>query len=344
MGSRVVYPGEVDHEIDRTRLYSALAYEWDEETVAACDAVYERHVSPALGLRIPGAVFCDLPKATFLDYLVQRRSVLLMGSNRGDLARLEPVVLSQNLLGWNTPRYVAFKSSIEAIYHAVLDVTRLARLGYSSRSTLALSDGFYFGLDYRVAGEAPWRRGTVYLYRSSDFPEDFLSKPYWTDSPILPSARIEVTPSDWPMLGHVCGVNMNAQVDRQGETFLGYPWQDDELIHPARWKEPLARALQNYLDANDEELVGLERLSKIIHASPTATLRIFRAVMGQSPRDYQTGRRISAARRLLRKGTPIGQVAAETGFYDQTHMTHQFKRSLGLTPGQYLRTQESPMR
>jgi AraC-like DNA-binding protein len=343
MAFRLVNPGEVDHEMDRSQLFPRLSHVWDAETTSVCDSIYRKYVSSGAGLLIPNAVFCDLPKALFLDYLVRYRSILLMGANQGNLTRLAPVVLSQNLAGWNLPRYMAFGNSIEAIYHAILDFERLARLDHATRSTLVLSEGFYFGLDYRVVGEAPWRGGTVYLYRAADFPESFLSEPFWTEKPIHPIARIAVTPSDWPMLDQVRGVDMKAQIGRQCETYLGYPWWDDDAIHPRRWKRPLAEAMRAYLEANVGESVGLEQLGKAIHASPSVALRIFRAVMGQSPREFQTELRISQAKRMLQQGQPIAEVAVETGFYDQTHLTQHFRRRLGLTPGQYLRAQESPI-
>jgi AraC-like DNA-binding protein len=32
---------------------------------------------------------------------------------------------------------------------------------------------------------------------------------------------------------------------------------------------------------------------------------------------------------------PLAEVAAETGFADQSHMTRQFKRTFGLTPARW---------
>jgi AraC-like DNA-binding protein len=38
---------------------------------------------------------------------------------------------------------------------------------------------------------------------------------------------------------------------------------------------------------------------------------------------------------LLLAGFPIADVAAQTGFADQSHLTRRFKRVVGVTPGQY---------
>jgi AraC-like DNA-binding protein len=38
---------------------------------------------------------------------------------------------------------------------------------------------------------------------------------------------------------------------------------------------------------------------------------------------------------MLRAGARISHVAFATGFSDQSHLTRQFKRVLGVTPGSY---------
>jgi AraC-like DNA-binding protein len=191
--------------------------------------------------------------------------------------------------------------------------------------------------------EAPWRGGTVYLYRGLDFPEDFQSKPFTPDYPIKPIARMNVFPADWPMLDRVDGADMIAQIERQWDTFAGYPWRDDPDIHPGLWKRPAAEVMRAHIDSNYSEPLGLAEFGKLVDASPYAALRLFRAVMGESPREYQTRSRISKAKDQLRRGLAIGEVAADTGFCDQTHLTRHFRRIVGLTPGRYLRAQEYPI-
>jgi transcriptional regulator GlxA family with amidase domain len=55
------------------------------------------------------------------------------------------------------------------------------------------------------------------------------------------------------------------------------------------------------------------------------------------PHRYQLAQRIRLARRLLERGVPIAQVAALTGFADQSHLHRHFVRGLDLTPGEYAR-------
>jgi hypothetical protein len=53
------------------------------------------------------------------------------------------------------------------------------------------------------------------------------------------------------------------------------------------------------------------------------------------PHAYQIQARLLRARELLRNGRAIAEVAAMTGFADQSHFHRHFKRLLGTTPAQF---------
>jgi AraC-like DNA-binding protein len=44
---------------------------------------------------------------------------------------------------------------------------------------------------------------------------------------------------------------------------------------------------------------------------------------------------LGAARERFLDGGALADVAAETGFYDQAHMTRRFRQDFGGTPGQF---------
>ena len=54
-----------------------------------------------------------------------------------------------------------------------------------------------------------------------------------------------------------------------------------------------------------------------------------------TPPDTENINLIRAAKQLLLAGFTIADVAAQTGFVDQSHLTNRFKRVVGVTPGQY---------
>jgi AraC-like DNA-binding protein len=53
------------------------------------------------------------------------------------------------------------------------------------------------------------------------------------------------------------------------------------------------------------------------------------------PYAYLESVRIRHTQRLIKAGTTLAEVAAEVGFSSQSHMTRQFKKIIGVTPGQY---------
>lgn len=112
------------------------------------------------------------------------------------------------------------------------------------------------------------------------------------------------------------------------------------LLAPGQ--EPLAiRQVRQYLEAQYARNPSLEELGAIANLSPFYLLRTFRQQIGLPPHEYLCQVRLSHAKRLLSEGRAIADVAHLTGFSDQSHLTRQFKRMVGVTPGQY-RAQSLP--
>ena len=88
----------------------------------------------------------------------------------------------------------------------------------------------------------------------------------------------------------------------------------------------------------DEPPPDLATLSREVGLSRFQTLRLFRRHYGVTPRAFHLHFRLALARRSLKAGASLAEVAASCGFVDQSHFTRQFKRLLGVTPGQYART------
>lgn len=65
--------------------------------------------------------------------------------------------------------------------------------------------------------------------------------------------------------------------------------------------------------------------------------RIYHCHVGMSPKQYASLLRIDTARQALRRGDamPIGQLAAELGFYDQSHFIREFRAVVGMPPSAY---------
>jgi AraC-like DNA-binding protein len=103
---------------------------------------------------------------------------------------------------------------------------------------------------------------------------------------------------------------------------------------PARDDRAL-RLAGEYLVAHSAENVRLAELAAVAGVDKFSLVRLFRQRTGLPPHALQIAHRIRAARRLLEAGESIGAAAALTGFCDQSHLHRHFRRSLGMTPGQY---------
>lgn len=85
---------------------------------------------------------------------------------------------------------------------------------------------------------------------------------------------------------------------------------------------------------NDASLVDLAATAGL---SPTQLLRSYARAYGLPPHAHVRELRLRHARLLLRDGAPPADVAARTGFADQSHLTRWFKRRMGVTPAAYAR-------
>ena len=82
----------------------------------------------------------------------------------------------------------------------------------------------------------------------------------------------------------------------------------------------------------------LDALSREVEVEPTRLVRGFRRHLRTTPADYLRQVRVNEARRLLSDTErPIADIALETGFTDQSHLTRVFRRSLGETPAAFRR-------
>lgn len=82
--------------------------------------------------------------------------------------------------------------------------------------------------------------------------------------------------------------------------------------------------------------ISLEFLAREVGLSAWSLLRLFKKQTGISPYLLQTRLKITHAKQALLSGHPPADAAALCGFSDQSHMTKQFRRWMGITPGDIL--------
>jgi len=90
------------------------------------------------------------------------------------------------------------------------------------------------------------------------------------------------------------------------------------------------------LDAHPERLT-LAQLSDAVHVSPFHLQRLFKRVVGVSPRQYQAAQRGAALRDALQRGQPVTRAAADAGFNSPSRLYASVPRELGMTPSAFRR-------
>lgn len=100
-------------------------------------------------------------------------------------------------------------------------------------------------------------------------------------------------------------------------------------------RDAVTRA-RDFIDEHFRDDFGLEELAAACGLSIYRVAHLFRGDVGLSPIAYRNQRRIFESRAQLLQGKPIGEVALEMGYYDQSHFTRHFQRVLGVSPAKYL--------
>src|SRR5262249_9088717 len=101
--------------------------------------------------------------------------------------------------------------------------------------------------------------------------------------------------------------------------------QDQAALPQLGREHPAISHTKEYLHAHYTEEVALQELASVANMSPFHLSRVFRQAVGLPPHAYQIQLRLARAKTLLAQGYEAGYVASETGFFDQSHFTQQFK-------------------
>ena len=96
------------------------------------------------------------------------------------------------------------------------------------------------------------------------------------------------------------------------------------------------RRVQEVIQARYADPLSSEQMCELASMSERTFLRRFKAATGQAPASYLQAVRVEAAKAMLElEAVSIQEVASKVGYDDVSFFRSLFKRSTGMTPGDY---------
>jgi AraC family transcriptional regulator len=96
----------------------------------------------------------------------------------------------------------------------------------------------------------------------------------------------------------------------------------------------LFHRLRDYIMAHLDEPIEVAALAGLAGRSPFHFTRVFAQSVGMSPHRYVVHLRLQRAIELMRGGQSLAEIAASTGFADQSHLSRWVRRVHGVSPTQ----------
>lgn len=98
-----------------------------------------------------------------------------------------------------------------------------------------------------------------------------------------------------------------------------------------------------YIADNPGEDLSSSELARRFFVGRTKLSRDFSAALGTTLHEYVTAVRIIQAKRWMTEGVSIDAVAQRCGFSQESSFIHMFRREMGMTPGEWRRTQKDSL-
>jgi AraC-like DNA-binding protein len=95
-------------------------------------------------------------------------------------------------------------------------------------------------------------------------------------------------------------------------------------------------AVRDLICAQVESNLSLQQLAQVSGWNGYQLIRKFKHAFGQTPHAFQIDQRLNRAKKLLKQGAGLADVAHQLGFADQAHFQRHFKKRHATTPGNYV--------
>ena len=178
------------------------------DAMRAFDEVWEATLKQGAGSVIDYR--CPYPKHEFLTYLVEQKGLLMHGSNHGRIKVLLPMRFSEGVSYGSLDALYACSDGVWCIYYAIAhrNCPNASLKSYCFRAKDA--DGtakkfYYFSLHEDMHKSQPWTDGMIYILPRTTFQQlkndlGQLVEEWASDEPVVATAKIPVSPQDFPFL------------------------------------------------------------------------------------------------------------------------------------------------
>ena len=186
---------------------------------------------------------------------------------------------------------------------------------------------------------APWTYRSMYvhpdamvhlLHANGADPQRFSAMPYWV-------SREAALVKQFKRISDSTAIESAVEADvARLFTYIIKHWKATQeehaelLRHSSVFSEVLS-----HLHLHFQEKLTLECLASTFRFNRYKLLRLFTCDVGLTPQEYITSLRIEYAKTMLITPCSISEVAFASGFYDQSHFTHTFRKYVGVSPGAY---------
>jgi len=121
--------------------------------------------------------------------------------------------------------------------------------------------------------------------------------------------------------------------DANGNTFTPYAKSPMAQQAVGGLTPRASRRVREYIDAHLSEDINVQVLAALTGLSKWHFARAFKQSIGTTPHHYLMVRRLECAQKILiETELPLAQVASKSGFSDQSHFSHRFRRFFGVAP------------
>lgn len=96
------------------------------------------------------------------------------------------------------------------------------------------------------------------------------------------------------------------------------------------------KILADKIVSHPEQELSIETLAADVFVSKYYFIRKFKSSVGMTPHQFCIQNRIRKSQGLLDGEKTISRIAAEMGFYDQSHFDKAFQRIVGISPSEYI--------